>query len=515
MNIYRNLRRMQDMGLINVVPGRPMRFSAIPANIALDMLLSAAKNRVSEMESKYAQILESLSKISSQREEYSIETSFRVHGGRRKVYAVMMRMLEESEREICLLTTPNDLMCLSLYGFDSALKKMSARGVKIKILTNIMDKKMASMLRDYMKYAMIKHSDMQVKTRFLIVDGKSALTSLTIDDSVKLDSESDSGFWTDSPHYIHSIKTFFDMVWRSAQDISVVIQHLKTGKPIEKTIAFSELEGYCESLIGMLDRSESEALICVKRLREPYITRDFIQVMKRAVMRGIKVKILTYLDEEDRNLEEILDAADVRHIDDSHIKVNFLVTDMSESLIYFPFNPTDRRMAQVQCLWSNFVGFAGILSEIFMDLWSKATNSTIKLMEIRFRNAIKGVPETLKSMVEERGWVLEVPATIKGESGLNQRFDMVLRRGSAEEIIVGDFLPEKDDVKMALISLYVRAMDVKAHQKILIMPREELLSADERELAAAYNILLVDGLESNEISRKIIERIESLSESIS
>ena len=210
----------------------------------------------------------------------------------------------------------------------------------------------------------------------------------------------------------------------------------------------------------MLDRSESEALICVKRLREPYITRDFIQVMKRAVMRGIKVKILTYLDEEDRNLEEILDAADVRHIDDSHIKVNFLVTDMSESLIYFPFNPTDRRMAQVQCLWSNFVGFAGILSEIFMDLWSKATNSTIKLMEIRFRNAIKGVPETLKSMVEERGWVLEVPATIKGESGLNQRFDMVLRRGSAEEIIVGDFLPEKDDVKMALISLYLSLIHI-------------------------------------------------------
>jgi len=65
-----------------------------------------------------------------------------------------------------------------------------------------------------------------------------------------------------------------------------------------------------------------------------------------------------------------------------------------------------------------FIGFTGILSEIFMDLWSKATNSTIRLMEIRFRNAIKRVPETLKSMAEEM--VLEAPAIIEGSSGLNQ-----------------------------------------------------------------------------------------------
>jgi len=51
---------------------------------------------------------------------------------------------------------------------------------------------------------------------------------------------------------------------------------------------------------------------------------------------------------------------------------------------------------------------------------------------------------------------MEAPAIIKGRSGLNQRFDMLLRMAdSSEEIIVGDFLSEKGDVKMALISLHV------------------------------------------------------------
>ncbi|MCX8170817.1 MAG: ArsR family transcriptional regulator, partial [Candidatus Bathyarchaeota archaeon] len=172
MKIYRNLKRMENMGLVSVLPGRPMRFSAVPANIALNTLLSAAKRKVSEMESRYAMILDALSKISSQQREYFVETRFRIHSGRRNVYAIMTQMLENCEREVCLLTTPNDLICLSLYGFDDSMRKLKARGVKVNIVTNIMDEKIAMMITDRLKYTVIKHSDIQFKTRLLIVDDK-------------------------------------------------------------------------------------------------------------------------------------------------------------------------------------------------------------------------------------------------------------------------------------------------------------------------------------------------------
>lgn len=513
MNIYRNLKRMENMGLVSVIPGRPIKFSAVPANIALNTLLLAAKSRISELESKYATVLDALSKISKQQQEYAVETKFRIHNGRRRIYAIMMRMLEECEQEVCLLTTPNDLICLSLYNFDEALKKLNAKGVKVKIITNIANERTAAMLMDFMRHTIIKHSDIDLRTRFLIVDDKAAFTSLTVDDSTSLDNESDSGFWTDSPHYIKSLKVFFDIVWRNAQDISAVLQYLKTGKTIERAVMFSDLAEYHKYFLEMLDGAKSHVLICVKRLMEPYVTRDFSQILKKVSMRGVKIKMITHLDDYFHTLKEIMDMSDaieVRHIDAEYAKINFIVVDMSESLLCcFPSNFISRHMTQVQGLWSNFISFTYMLNEIFMEMWSKATNSAVRLMEIKFMRAVKEIPEKLGLIAKKKGLLLEVAATIKGISGLSQRFDLILRtKDPRKEIIVGDILPERGNVKAALISLYVKAIDVKARQKLLLIPREEMLSADERDLAATYNIDLISGLDPAELSQKILERIK-------
>ncbi|MEM1543316.1 MAG: helix-turn-helix domain-containing protein [Candidatus Bathyarchaeia archaeon] len=507
MSVYRNLKRMQNMGLINVIPGRPMKFSAIPANMALNALISMAKSRISEMENKYSQVLEMLSRIPSQQQEYALETRFRVHSGRRSVYTIIAQMLENSESEVLLLTTPNDLIRLSLYGLEDLLKKLSARMVRIKILTNISDKRIAATLRDYMKYATIKHTEIPVKTRFLIVDGKMALTSLTIDDSISLESESDQGFWTDSPHYIHSIKTFFDMVWLSAQDISIILQYLKTGKPVEKTLAFNDMEEYHECLTRMLTEAENEILIYIRRLREPCVPSNFTQLLKEASRRGVKMRILTFLDEETGDLREILDVAEVRHIE--HIGINFIVIDGVESLLCFPLTYKSESPSPVQCLWSNFVGFANILSEVFMDLWLKAVSPPIRLAKIQFMRAIGEIPKILGVMAEDRGWLLEAPAIIVGRSGLSQKFDIALRSRNLvpSNPIVADFLLEESNVKAALITLHLKAMDVEAAKKILIIPKSDLLSQDEKEMVSIYGINVVEGLRADEVSQRIMEII--------
>ncbi|MEM1606748.1 MAG: TrmB family transcriptional regulator sugar-binding domain-containing protein [Candidatus Bathyarchaeia archaeon] len=515
MNIYRNLKRMENIGLINVLPGRPMKFSAVPANIALNTLLSAARSRILEMESKYATILESLSKISSQQQEYVVETKFRVHSGRRNIYAVMMQMLENCEHEAYLLTTPNDLACLSLYGFDETLRRAKAKGVKVNILTNISDEKTVRMLGDYVRYALIKHFDAQLKTRLLIVDDKSVFTSLTVDDSMSLDSESESGFWTDSPHYIHSVKTFFDVVWRNAQEISTVLQYLRTGRRIERIVTFSDIKEYSRYFSEVLNRAEGEALIHVRRLREPYVTRDFTRILEKASLRGVKIKLIAHLDEDPhvlREISSILNFAEVKHVDFKHAEINFVSTDTGESLLCcFPLGPTSGRTVQIQGLWSSFISFAQILRAVFMELWSKATKPEVRLMEIKFRRALKEMPKTLDPMAREKGLILEASAMIRGMSGLEHRFDLALKAKSSrekEKVIVGDALPENGDAKAALISLYLKAMDVKAQQKLFIIPGEDVLSEDEKELAIIYNIKLVDGVEPSELSQKILEKIK-------
>lgn len=508
MNIYRNLKKMQDMGLVNVIPGKPMKFSAVPASTALNILLSSAKSKVLEMENIYAQVLEELSRLSSQQQEYTVETRFRVHCGRRNVYSVMMRMLENSEREVCLLTTPTDLLRLSLYGFSDALKKLSVKGVKIKILTNITDRRIAAELKDYMKNATLRHSEMDIKTRFLIIDEKVAFTSLSIDDKMNLESDSDSGFWTDSLHYVQSIRAFFEVAWRGAQDAPIVLWHLRAGKPMERMTVFSSIDEYHEHLMEMVGKAEKEVLICVIHLREPFITESLIQALRSACARGVKVKILTSIDEETSNLRDLLRIADVRHIPFKHIRMGFATTDAGESLFYLPISSINENRLQILCLWSNSTILSTILNEFFTDLWLKSLNSSIRLTEVRFRRALKEVPGTLGAIVAGRRWALKMPVTIKGNSSLNQNFDLALMAEDLSgDLIVGDFLPEGSGIKMALISLYVKAIDVGASQGLLIIPSGEWLSSEEKEMAAAYNIEIVDGLEAEEISQKIVGKI--------
>lgn len=508
VNIYRNLKRMQNMGLVNVIPGKPMKFSAVPASAALEILLSSARNKVLEMESKYTQILEELSRLSSQQEEYTIETKFRIHCGRRNVYSTIMQMLERSEREVCLLTTPTDLIRMTFYGLTDLLRRLSVRGVKIKILTNITDGRIASELKDYIRYAMLRHSDMDINTRFLIVDEKFAFTSLSLDDTADLDSENDSGFWTDSPHYAQSMKAFFEMSWHGAQDASIVIWHLKARKPLEKTKVFSGVDEYHEYLINMLNKAEKEILVCVMNLKEMLISKNFIKVLRDACARGVKVKLLTTIDEEEASIRDLLEVADVRHIYARHIHIDFVTTDIGESLFCFPISFIEKNKFQMLYLWSNSIILSKILKELFMDLWYRSINSSIKLMEIQFKKAVKSLSEILRPLAAERGLLLEMPATIKGKSGLNHNFDMALiTKDFGRVLAVGDALPEESNIKMALISLYVKTIDVGVNKKLLIIPSSNWLSPEERAIASAYNIELIEGLGAEDISQKIIEKI--------
>lgn len=511
MNIYRNLRKMQNIGLVNVIPGRPMKFSAVPAAAALEALLSAARNKVLEMENMYSQALEELSKLSSQREEYVIEMKFRLHCGRRNVYSVMMQMLENSKREVCLFTTPSDLIRMSFYGLSDILKRLYSRGVKIKILTNIMDKKLASDLGEYMKYAVLRHSNMDIKTRFLITDGEAAFTSLSVDDTTGLDSESDSGFWTDSPHYVQSMKIFFEAAWCSAQDASVTLWYLRTGKPMEKITVFSSVDEYHARLVEMVNRAEKEVLICIMRFKEPFISGNFVEVLKTAYMRGVKIRVLTTINGETDVLRNLLEVADIRHVRSKHIHMDFMTTDAGESLFCFPVSFIDENKFQMLYLWSNSIVLSKISNELFTDLWYRSINSSIRLREMRFKKAMEDLPKVLEPLVAERGWIFHMPATMEGKSGLKQSFDIALIVKSPKNaLIVGDVLPEESNIKMALISLYVKAIDVGANQKILIMPSGTQLSSDENEIATAYDIKLIEGLEVEEIGQKVIEKIMKL-----
>ncbi|MEM2816232.1 MAG: hypothetical protein QXY34_03505, partial [Candidatus Bathyarchaeia archaeon] len=217
--------------------------------------------------------------------------------------------------------------------------------------------------------------------------------------------------------------------------------------------------------------------------------------------------VLTSLDKETCEAEELFDIANVRHLD---FKINFdlLVIDRKENLLKFSSTFTGMKTGITQCLWSNNTSFSMFLSEMFMDLWSRAIDSSIKRVEVKFQDALNKLPAILKPVAEERGWLLEMPAELKGTSGLTQTFGLVLKKvDNPRGIIVGEIFPGTGDVKLASIATYIKAVDVKADRRILLTPRKDWLSAEDIELINSYGIELVNGLDAGEISQKILEII--------
>lgn len=433
----------------------------------------------------------------------------RVYTGRRNVYAAIIGMMEKSASEVCMLTTLNDLISLSLYGLDETLSKLHFMGIKVKIITNVTNEKAVKNLTDLMKYAIIRHSDAKIENRLLIVDGKTVLTSLVIDDSAGLDSEIDSCIWTESPHYAQSAKLLFELMWREAQDLSVLLYHFRTGRPIERTLRFNEISEYHHYFCEVLDKAEKEIFMRLKCLEQPYIPANFIQNVKELSSRGVKVRILAYLDEDAFSLDEIFNYADVRHIEGEGVSADFVVADNSEILLCFPHKSKGSDSSLMQGFWSNIQGFAEMLSEIFRNMWNHSISPETRYTSLFFNKLFREALEKLHQVTEKEGWVLNAPAMIISENRLKHTFTLALKEANYPRWkVVVDCFDGTGDLKTKLISLYVKAMDVKADRKILLLPRVDLPSAEELEIAIAYGIQIVGGMEPDKIVAEIKKAIQ-------
>jgi hypothetical protein len=98
--------------------------------------------------------------------------------------------------------------------------------------------------------------------------------------------------------------------------------------------------------------------------------------------------------------------------------------------------------------------------------------------------------EPILKFLEDRGYMVESPKFITGESGVQHLFDIVAKKGD-ETIVIS---VESDEVSVgpeSVISYFVRIFDVKPSRSILVaMPS---VSPQARSLASLYRIELIEG----------------------
>jgi sugar-specific transcriptional regulator TrmB len=211
MRIYRQLRSLQEKGLVETSMGRPAEFTALPLEHLLNGHLEKQRHLVATLERSRDEIIDHNKKL-QRIEDSPRRPRFRILQGREQVYDWLNQMWERATIAVCLRTTVSDLIRLSSAGADYGLRLLQKKRVSVQVLTYV-DSPTAQAILDVLGFVEVRHADHPISGRLCIVDGKEVFTTFAMDESQNLTAMGDVGLWTDARDYVRSMSDFFLLSW--------------------------------------------------------------------------------------------------------------------------------------------------------------------------------------------------------------------------------------------------------------------------------------------------------------
>ncbi len=201
---YDILESLAEKGFVIMQPSKPIRYIALDPSDALERVQS-------NMEVKHAETLQRMEKMKTSpvlaelqkvfKTGFSLVQPFEMTGtikGRHSINQHVKSLLKGAKSNVTFLTTENGLQDLHSAHFNT-LKKLSKRGVKIKVYAPLKDKVKAGKLKEV---ADLNHVDAS-KGRVVTIDDQHVVFSLTNDTEVH--PTQDVAFWTNSPHAVKDV----------------------------------------------------------------------------------------------------------------------------------------------------------------------------------------------------------------------------------------------------------------------------------------------------------------------
>ncbi len=223
---YDVLESLERKGFIIMKLGKPIKYIAVPPEEVVERVKTNFTNEAEEKISavddlKQDDILDELNMLYNHGVDLIDPTD--VSGSlkdRNSMYTNLNMLIKKAEKSVTIMTTAEGVVrkADSLY---KTLEKAMKRGVEIKIAAPVSDE-----IRDSLevigRVAEIRHIE-NLRSRFVIVDGKKTVFSLLDDAETKPDY--DAGVWVNTDFFASSLQSMFDHIWENeAKEIEVKYQ---------------------------------------------------------------------------------------------------------------------------------------------------------------------------------------------------------------------------------------------------------------------------------------------------
>ena len=220
VEIYRKLRELEELGLVEMYLSSPKRYSATGPKEALSAMLRRQEQRLETFKEQSIELGKDLDKLrteaGSQPKAGNGEGSYKLVVGQSRYINELRVRMTGAQHEILRIVSAGGVIRTFLAGLDDAYSNAKTRGIPIRMITTVTPRN-----RRYVKrlaeVAQIRHLE-GVRLRFTVVDKTMAILAAKFDEnSMSINAQDNSYFVFEDQKHAEAFCFFFEHLWTDAK----------------------------------------------------------------------------------------------------------------------------------------------------------------------------------------------------------------------------------------------------------------------------------------------------------
>ena len=208
---YRLIKQLAADGLLRATGGRPMRFAALAPDELLDRWIRRASDHVRRLEQDRGKILTDWEDARTEFDERD-PRKFAVLEGRETIHRFLLKRLGTAERQVLLSASGVSLPRVIDAGTDRALREARARGVKVRIVTEVFPQNLVD-AKHLASFAELRHSNGPVMNRTVVIDRLGALAYVSGEEGFGRSGEEQVALWSSAPMFVQLACDYHRRLW--------------------------------------------------------------------------------------------------------------------------------------------------------------------------------------------------------------------------------------------------------------------------------------------------------------
>jgi sugar-specific transcriptional regulator TrmB len=208
---YRVIKQLSADGLLQATGGRPTHFAATPPDELVDRWIRRATERVRRLEQDRHKILADWEDARTELDEHD-PRKFAVLEGRGTIHRFLVKRIGTAEGAVLLTASGSALPSVIDAGIDRALREAHARGVKVRVITEVLPQNLAD-AEHLAAFAELRHSAGPVMTRSVVIDRLGALVYVSGEEGFGRSGDEQVALWSSAPMFVQLARDYHRRLW--------------------------------------------------------------------------------------------------------------------------------------------------------------------------------------------------------------------------------------------------------------------------------------------------------------